>query len=209
MVISVDGLQPEHDRRRSPATYDRILKNIQGRQVTVHCTITAQMMQRSGYLGEFLNFWTARDEVKRVWFSLFTPQVGDECSEILSSSERARAIEDMGNLRAAYPKLDMPIEMIRQFSTPPNSPDECVFARTTKVISADLRSEITPCQFGGKPDCSACGCAASMGLAAIAEHKLAGFIPIGLIFKSSLRIGEARLRRRRQPAPEDPLKVLQ
>jgi MoaA/NifB/PqqE/SkfB family radical SAM enzyme len=28
IVVSVDGLQPEHDLRRRPATYDRILKNI-------------------------------------------------------------------------------------------------------------------------------------------------------------------------------------
>src|SRR5437667_2858116 len=28
VVVSIDGLQPEHDQRRKPATYDRILKNI-------------------------------------------------------------------------------------------------------------------------------------------------------------------------------------
>src|SRR5215813_15355112 len=30
LVVSVDGLQPEHDERRKPATYERILKNIDG-----------------------------------------------------------------------------------------------------------------------------------------------------------------------------------
>src|SRR5580692_5915427 len=33
VVVSVDGLQPEHDARRKPATYDRILKNIHEAQV--------------------------------------------------------------------------------------------------------------------------------------------------------------------------------
>ena len=28
VVVSIDGLQPEHDERRKPATYERILKNI-------------------------------------------------------------------------------------------------------------------------------------------------------------------------------------
>ena len=28
VVVSIDGLQPEHDLRRAPATYERILKNI-------------------------------------------------------------------------------------------------------------------------------------------------------------------------------------
>src|SRR5262245_10891978 len=34
LVVSVDGLQPEHDARRAPATYERILKNIAGHRVT-------------------------------------------------------------------------------------------------------------------------------------------------------------------------------
>src|SRR5580765_1683339 len=40
LSVSIDGLQPEHDARRKPATYERILKNIAGHQITVHCTIT-------------------------------------------------------------------------------------------------------------------------------------------------------------------------
>jgi sulfatase maturation enzyme AslB (radical SAM superfamily) len=28
LTVSIDGLQPEHDARRTPATYERILKNI-------------------------------------------------------------------------------------------------------------------------------------------------------------------------------------
>src|SRR5271163_1922842 len=50
VVVSIDGLQPEHDVRRTPATYDRILKNIAGQKITIHCTITGQMMKRPGYL---------------------------------------------------------------------------------------------------------------------------------------------------------------
>lgn len=33
LAVSIDGLQPEHDRRRFPATYERILENIAGHQV--------------------------------------------------------------------------------------------------------------------------------------------------------------------------------
>ena len=50
VVVSIDGLQPEHDVRRAPATYQRILKNIAGQKVTIHCTITGQMLKRPGYL---------------------------------------------------------------------------------------------------------------------------------------------------------------
>ena len=54
MVVSIDGLQPEHDERRKPATYDRILKHIDGHQITVHCTVTRQQVQRDGYLEQFV-----------------------------------------------------------------------------------------------------------------------------------------------------------
>src|SRR6202042_718152 len=120
IVVWIDALQPEHDARRAPATYERILKNIAGQNVTIHCTITGQMMKRPGYLAEFLEFWTPRPEIKKVWFSLFTPQVGDQLPEILSSEERALAITDMTQLRKQYPKLDMPEAVIRQFASPPH-----------------------------------------------------------------------------------------
>lgn len=209
VVVSIDGLQPEHDVRRTPATYDRILKNIAGQNITVHCTITGQMMKRPGYLDEFLRFWTARDEVGKVWFSLFTPQVGDNLPEMLTPEERTRVIAEMRELRVRYPKLAMPGAVIDQFVSPPQSPEECVFAQTTATISADLKTKITPCQFGGKPDCASCGCIASMGLGAIAAHQLWGFIPVGALFKASVKIG--RMVAKPEPAsqPEELLRVLQ
>src|ERR1051326_2536970 len=99
ICVSVDGLRPEHDERRKPATYDRIMKNIAGHQITVHCTITAQMMQRPGYLDEFVGFWSHRPEVKRIWFSLFTPQKGAQPPEVLSSQQRQQAVREMLELR--------------------------------------------------------------------------------------------------------------
>ena len=82
VVVSVDGLQPEHDARRKPATYERILKNIEGARVTIHCTITSQIVTRAGYLDEFLAFWTSLPAVEKVWFSIFTPQRGATDVEI-------------------------------------------------------------------------------------------------------------------------------
>lgn len=189
VVVSIDGLQGEHDVRRTPATYDRILKNIAGQNVTVHCTITAQMMQRDGYLREFLEFWTPRPEIKRVWFSIFTPQRGDDLPEILTAEEREQAVRELTALRKQFPKLDMQEKMIAEYLTPPKSPETCIFSQTTKTISADLKTLIQPCQFGGDPDCSSCGCIASAGLKAIADHKLGGLVRIDPIFRASIAIG--------------------
>src|ERR1700728_1030205 len=69
VVVSIDGLQPEHDARRKPATYERILKSIEGARVTIHCTITSQIAERPGYLDEFLSFWSSQPEVSKMWFS--------------------------------------------------------------------------------------------------------------------------------------------
>ena len=209
IAVSIDGLQPEHDARRAPATYERILKNIVGQRVTVHCTITGRMMKRPGYLAEFLEFWTPRPEIKKVWFSMFTPQVGDEMPEILSLDERQRAIEDLVQLRKQYPKLDMAEKVIRQFASPPHRPQDCVFALTTQTLSADLKTNITPCQFGGNPDCTSCGCVASMYLTAVAAHKLGGILPVGALFKASIKIGQTRARYRGNRQTKDPLQILQ
>ena len=190
VVISIDGLQPEHDERRKPATYERILKNIAGANVTIHCTITSQIVERPGYLEEFLAFWSSRPEIRKVWFSIFTPQIGATDPEILSQEQRSRVVRDLLDLRLRYPVLDMPEAVIREIATPPRSPEECIFARTTETLSADLKTKITPCQFGGNPDCSQCGCIASMGLAAVGHYKLAGPLSAGRIFMASDRVGK-------------------
>jgi MoaA/NifB/PqqE/SkfB family radical SAM enzyme len=190
VVVSIDGLQPEHDERRKPATYDRILKNIADAKVTVHCTITSQIAERPGYLEKFLRFWTSRPEISKVWFSLFTPQLGATDPEILTPSQRASVIADLRRLRQTYPLLDMPDSLINEIASPPDSPDECIFARTTTTISADLTTQITPCQFGGVPDCRQCGCIASMALAAVGHHKVLGPLTAGKIFTASDRFGK-------------------
>jgi hypothetical protein len=84
----------------------------------------------------------------------------------------------------------MPASVISEFLNPPSSPAECTFARTTATISADLSTRITPCQFGGTPDCSQCGCLASMALASIARRKVAGDVSLGKIMKWSSAVGE-------------------
>jgi sulfatase maturation enzyme AslB (radical SAM superfamily) len=201
LVVSIDGLQPDHDARRAPATYERIIKNIEGQRVTIHSTVTGQMMKRPGYLEDFLKFWTPRPEIRKVWFSLFTPQIGDQLPEMLTADERARAIAEMLEFRGRYPKLDMAEALIRKFTNPPPSPEKCTFAQTTRTVSADLRTHITPCQFGGNPDCSSCGCIASMGLEALTTHWWGGFIPVGAIYKSSLAIGRAIAGRPADPLP--------
>ena len=196
IVVSIDGLQPEHDERRKPATYDRILKHIRGHKVTVHCTVTRQQAQRDGYLEEFVHYWSANPDTHQIWVSLYTPQIGEVSDERLQPADRERVVTTLMHLRSLYPKLSMPRGLISVLAKPPASPAECIFARTTTCVSADFTREISPCQFGGKPDCENCGCIASAGLGAVARHRLPGGLRVGAIFERSLRVGDTVRRMR-------------
>ena len=200
IVVSIDGLQPEHDVRRAPATYERILEHIEGHSITVHCTVTRQQVNRRGYLEEFLTFWSKKESIAKIWFSLYTPQLGEVSDERLLPADRETVIADLLALRLRYPKLMMPKGLLNAYANPPASPADCVFSRTTTTISADLTTKITPCQFGGVPDCANCGCMASAGLKAVARHRVLGFIPVGSLLTGSVKVGEW-IRRMRPPDP--------
>jgi len=189
IVVSIDGLPAEHDARRKPATYERILQNIAGHRITVHCTITRQMTERAGYLHEFMDFWSSRPETEKVWFSLFTPQVGETSYEILPPAARVQVVQDLRDIRAKYSKLSITKEAIEGFLHPPANPRECIFANLTRTVTADLKTRVGPCQFGGNPDCSQCGCLASAGLNAIGKFKAPGGISIQSIYEQSFKIG--------------------
>jgi MoaA/NifB/PqqE/SkfB family radical SAM enzyme len=195
--VSVDGLQPEHDQRRKPATYERILQNIAGHQISVHCTVTRQQVSRDGYLEEFVRFWSGQPAAKRIWMSLYTPQIGEISAEQLTPVDRERVLAELRRLRTRYPKLEMPMPVLAAYAEPPRSPGECTFAQLTHCVSADLKKQITPCQFGGNPDCSQCGCMASAGLTAISRHQLVPGLQIGTLVDASLKVGEIARRIRR------------
>jgi len=73
---------------------------------------------------------------------------------------------------------------------PPASPQECAFARVSANYTADLRTRVAPCVFGGEPNCSECGCAISSALHWITNEK-AGPITARHLLDASLRIGQA------------------
>ena len=189
ICVSIDGLQPEHDVRRTPATYDRILKHIQGHRITVHCTVTRQQAQREGYIETFIRQWSENPNVRRIWMSLYTPQIGEVSDERLLPDDRQRVVNELLVLRERFPKVQMPKGLLNAYVHPPQSPDDCIFAKTTDCLSADLQTKITPCQFGGNPDCSQCGCMASAALKAVGRHTLPGGLKIGSIFDASFKVG--------------------
>ncbi len=207
LVVSIDGLPPEHDVRRTPATYDRILRHIAGHQITVHCTVTRQQVRRDGYVQEFLDYWQQNPHTRLIWISLYTPQVGELSMERLTADDRARVIAELRRLRLKYSKLQMLDGMLNVYAQPPESPGNCIFAQTTDCFSSDMERRIMPCQFGGNPDCSNCGCIASAGLEAIGRHRLTGGIPVGRVFYASVKVGRTVAKFRAAAIQQSPTPV--
>lgn len=189
VAISVDGLPEHHDIRRKPATYERILKNIEGRKVNIHWVITRPMLQQAGYLEEYVSFWNGRPEVDHIWVSLYTPQIGEESPERLTLADRQEVARVLPGLARKYPKFLMNDGIAQAFLHPPARPAECIFAKMSANYSADLATRVEPCVFGGTPNCAECGCAASSGLHWIRNVKVAGPLRVGHFVGSSVGVG--------------------
>ncbi len=190
VAISVDGLPEHHDERRKPATYERILRNIAGRRVYIHWTAVREHVQDIQYAERYLQFWSARDEVHRIWMSVYTPQRGEQSAERLTIEDRKRLAEAIPGLARKYPKFLIKSGIAGAILSPPSSPEQCTFARVSANYTADLRTRVEPCVFGGDPDCSECGCAISSALHWIMNEK-AGPIAGRHVLDASLTIGEA------------------
>jgi MoaA/NifB/PqqE/SkfB family radical SAM enzyme len=189
VAISVDGLPEHHEARRKPATYQRILKNVEGREFNVHWVITRPMLERESYLEEYVNFWSARAEVNRIWVSVYTPQIGEQSPEVLTPADRATLAAQLPALAKRYRKLLFTEGLAQAVLRPPENPGDCVFARMSANYSADLETRVEPCVFGGTPDCSQCGCAISSGLHSIRTIKLAGPVRIDHFITTSVNVG--------------------
>jgi organic radical activating enzyme len=193
-AVSIDGLPEHHNLRRHPATYKRILSNLAGRLVNIHWTITAQMFSRASYFEEYVAFWNARPEVRNIWVSLYSPQRGEQSAERLSAAQREQLARELPLLSALYPKLLAPRGYAQALLHPPASPRECGFSRLSKNFSADLKTHVEPCVFGGDPDCSQCGCSASAATHWISEMRVAGPLKAKHLLHGSMLIGSAMAR---------------
>jgi len=189
VAVSVDGLPEDHNKRRKPATYERILQNIEGREVNVHWVITRPMLSRPGYLEEYVAFWSARPQVNRIWVSVYTPQVGEQSIETLTPADRVTIARELPHLAKKYRKLLFTESLGHALVQPPRNPADCVFAKMSANYSADLRSRVEPCIFGGSPDCSQCGCAVSTGLHWVRKVNVAGPVKVNHFIAASLGIG--------------------
>ena len=189
VAVSVDGNPEDHDVRRKPATYERILRNVEGRRINVHWTVVRRNIETPGYMDRYLEFWNARPEVDRIWVSVYTPQLGEDSAERLTPENRLALAEYFNANASRYPKLTMHKGLMNAFLEPPASPAECLFAKLSLNYTADLRSRVEPCVFGGSPSCAECGCSMSMGMHWLGEIKVGAGLRARHLIKGSLAVG--------------------
>lgn len=169
VAVSIDGLPEHHDERRKPATYGRILKNIAGRKINIHWTITRPMLSRPGYLEEYVSFWNAQPEVDHIWVSLYSPQIGEESPERLTLENRQLITATLPNLCTTYPKLLVPEGLARAFVTPPPQARKIASSprcrRTTPPIPAPTSNPASSVAIPTAPNADAASPAPSTGYA--------------------------------------------
>ena len=108
---------------------------------------------------------------------------------MLAPEDREFVARRLPLLGKQYPKLLVPEGMARAFVRPPTEPDDCLFSKMSANFSADLRSRVEPCVFGGSPDCSQCGCSISSALHWIRTIRVAGPLKINHFVAGSIGIG--------------------
>jgi hypothetical protein len=117
-------------------------------------------------------------------------------------------------LAKRYPKFLFSAGVAAALLEPPKNPGDCVFAKMSANYSADLKTRVEPCVFGGEPDCSQCGCAISSGLHWVKKIHVAGPLKIDHLIEGSVNIGRLvnrlrshapRLSRWTRPNPESDL----
>lgn len=189
VAVSVDGNPEDHDVRRKPATYGRILGNMKGHKVNIHWTVVRKNIEQPGYMDRYLDFWNAQPEVNRIWVSVYTPQMNEESAERLTEENRKQLAAYFRAIVGRYPKLTMHKGLMDAFLLPPTNPSTCLFSKLSINYTADLKSRVEPCVFGGEPNCAECGCSMSMGMHWLGDIKVAGPLRARHLINGSLGIG--------------------
>jgi organic radical activating enzyme len=205
VTVSVDGLARDHDLRRHPATYERILRNIEGASVYLHWTIVRSQAEQPGYLEQYLTFWDERPEVRRILVSLYSPQLGEQTPEMLSPEQRIGVAARLRELSGQFPKLIAPQCQADGFVSPPRNAAGCTFARISRNYAPDLVTGVQPCILGGDPDCAQCGCAISAVLHGMCGVRLAGPLRVGHLIWATTGIASLMTRLR---GAQDPARIL-
>ena len=118
----------------SPPPTNKSSANIDGREVNIHWVITRPMLERPGYLEEYVKFWSERPEVNRIWVSVYTPQIGEQSPEMLTPENRSALAAQLPPLAKLYKKLLFNEGLAKAFLKPPANPGRLRLRQTLRQL---------------------------------------------------------------------------
>jgi hypothetical protein len=172
--------------RRHMSTF---LKILAGRRVNIHWTVVCKNIEQPGYMDRYLSFWNDRPEVRNIWVSVYTPQHSEKSPERLTTENRSELAAYFNGIGGKYSKLTMHPGLMRAFLEPPKNPADCLFSTLSVNYTADLRTRVEPCVFGGTPSCTECGCSMSMGMHWLGGVRVMGPLRASHLIRGSLAVG--------------------
>ena len=95
------------------------------------------------YLDEFLAFWISKPEIKRDGSSLFTPQRRRRMKRNVTAGTEYQVVTHLMRQRFLTENWIWG-QVFRQFRKALSPGRDCVFARLTTTVSADLKTRIAP-----------------------------------------------------------------
>ena len=150
VAISVDGLPEHHDIRRKPATYERILKNIEGCEVNIHWVITRPMLRARGLprgIREVLE--RARRSESHLGERLHSSNRREKPRNSDSRGPRDAGPGIAPAWRSGIRSFSSMMGLQRRFFIRRRIRTSACFAKMSANYSADFETRVEPCVFGG------------------------------------------------------------
>ncbi len=160
-LLSLDGPREIHDKIRGEGVYNTVMENLKRapRKPIVHNTITRHNQY---HIEEFLEEMSSKP-IKGVGFSFYTPQRGQEESDIfIPLDERDKILDDLLRLRKRYWRImgftkSIAYQLKQSGAFPEwNSRESCSLKDICFCYNADGTTK--QCTYGENADCSRCGC---------------------------------------------------
>ena len=117
--ISVDGTKEYFEKQRGPfyETVKRNIENAETKNITIKCVISEI---NKPCLEDFVKEWSKVNNVKRIIFSFYTPEMlNKKDKDWINQDERRKTIKRLAKLSQLYPSLlRKNVEMLKVFLEP-------------------------------------------------------------------------------------------
>ncbi|MBK7859845.1 MAG: radical SAM protein [Archangiaceae bacterium] len=180
LLVSIEGLEPEHDRLRGRGTYRRVLRRLpqlRERGFAVQLTLTAltlaaidglpQLVAETGATGVLVGFFTG----------------GEPSPFAVSGPSRSRAVDRLLELKRTEPGLVLnptaSLELLRRRGS---LAAQCPYRSRDLAFDVRLHRK-APCTYGAAADCATCGCPVLAMRAAMEAGDLASGELLRTLFK--------------------------